>query len=353
MYTKHESTRTTTPSSSSSFSSSLLDSIYRSIDDSTESNSGNDLNFYEVRRTNMVKKQNNINGDFNIERERSSLRKAIMIEKWMDKQNGIDVAKVKSFATSSSSNSSIGRVFSSSSDESCCREKIKPGLVFSRQQVTLPLKQETDKKKSVEGFSKSTKIKSMRNIYTELKKVKQPSSPGGKLASFITSIFNSSSNNAKKVSICSSSSSINAMEDISRHTDYKSKSKSKSMSSRSSLTRDHQTPSPRDHNSKYVNDMKRRLARSNYSPQVTKSCSLREIMIKNNSYNEVNANININYNEEEEDDDENNDVLSCSSSDLFELEHIIINGRYREELPVFETTSVKTNQAIANSFLMY
>lgn len=49
------------------------------------------------------------------------------------------------------------------------------------------------------------------------------------------------------------------------------------------------------------------------------------------------------FEEEEEDDDS-----SCSSSDLFELDHL----RYREELPVYETTILKKNQAIANGFMV-
>ncbi|KAE8687600.1 hypothetical protein F3Y22_tig00111013pilonHSYRG00219 [Hibiscus syriacus] len=43
------------------------------------------------------------------------------------------------------------------------------------------------------------------------------------------------------------------------------------------------------------------------------------------------------------------DAASDSSSDLFELDHRVLN-RYREELPVYETTHVQTNRAIANGF---
>ncbi|KAJ4846171.1 hypothetical protein Tsubulata_050140 [Turnera subulata] len=51
-------------------------------------------------------------------------------------------------------------------------------------------------------------------------------------------------------------------------------------------------------------------------------------------------------------DSDDDDVESCSSSDLFELDHLIGIGRYREELPVYETTNLKTNQAIANGFIL-
>ncbi|KAJ6355684.1 hypothetical protein OIU77_006128 [Salix suchowensis] len=54
----------------------------------------------------------------------------------------------------------------------------------------------------------------------------------------------------------------------------------------------------------------------------------------------------------EVDGDSDSDDESCSSSDLFELDHLIGIGRYREELPVYETTNFKTNQSIANGFLL-
>ncbi|RVX17282.1 Protein BIG GRAIN 1-like A [Vitis vinifera] len=58
----------------------------------------------------------------------------------------------------------------------------------------------------------------------------------------------------------------------------------------------------------------------------------------------------VNYDEEDEDDD----AASCSSSDLFELDHLALigNDRYQEELPVYETTHIDTNRAIANGLLV-
>ena len=53
--------------------------------------------------------------------------------------------------------------------------------------------------------------------------------------------------------------------------------------------------------------------------------------------------------DEEDEDDDDDDAVSCSSSDLFELDHLIGAGRYQEELPVYETTSLETNKAIANA----
>ncbi|KAE8735311.1 BREVIS RADIX-like 4 isoform 1 [Hibiscus syriacus] len=52
-----------------------------------------------------------------------------------------------------------------------------------------------------------------------------------------------------------------------------------------------------------------------------------------------------------EDDEEDDGELSCSSSDLFELDHLIGIGRYREELPVYETTRLKNNEAFVNGLM--
>lgn len=58
--------------------------------------------------------------------------------------------------------------------------------------------------------------------------------------------------------------------------------------------------------------------------------------------------------DDEDYDDEDDDGLSCSSSDLFELDNLSVIGieRYREELPVYETTNFKTNCAIANGLVL-
>lgn len=56
----------------------------------------------------------------------------------------------------------------------------------------------------------------------------------------------------------------------------------------------------------------------------------------------------------EEEDDDFDDAVSCSSSDLFELDNLSVIGieRYREELPVYETTNFKANCAIANGLVL-
>lgn len=48
-------------------------------------------------------------------------------------------------------------------------------------------------------------------------------------------------------------------------------------------------------------------------------------------------------------DDDDDDALSCTSSDLFELDNLSAIGidRYREELPVYETTRLSSNRIIS------
>src|SRR5262249_40282287 len=60
--------------------------------------------------------------------------------------------------------------------------------------------------------------------------------------------------------------------------------------------------------------------------------------------------------EDEEEDEDDDDAASYSSSDLFELDHLSAIGndrtRFYEELPVYETTHVGTNRAIANGLMV-
>lgn len=57
-----------------------------------------------------------------------------------------------------------------------------------------------------------------------------------------------------------------------------------------------------------------------------------------------------------ENDDDDEDAASDASSDLFELDNLsaIGNGieKYYQELPVYETTRLDTNRAIANGFIL-
>lgn len=60
--------------------------------------------------------------------------------------------------------------------------------------------------------------------------------------------------------------------------------------------------------------------------------------------------------DKEDEDGEKDDNVSCSSSDLFELENLaeidMNMSVYQKELPVYETTHLETNKAIARGMIV-
>ncbi|GMN53037.1 hypothetical protein TIFTF001_022180 [Ficus carica] len=179
-----------------SFSSSLLDAIYRSIDESKtdqereHEEEEEDLSRRRTERPLMIKKKQSICKEV---KESNNLRRAIMIESWVEKQC------VQSSTLSNSASSSSESIWSSSETDSSLKQRSK---------AKKPDKKQTKPEQSPNPrvFSK-TKLKAMK-IYGELKKVKQPISPGGRIASFLNSIFNSG--NVKKAKMCY----VGAVEDF-------------------------------------------------------------------------------------------------------------------------------------------
>ncbi|XP_021596969.1 protein BIG GRAIN 1-like C [Manihot esculenta] len=364
-----------------SFSSSLLDAIYRSID---EPNGGEEEFFSQYRETKMIKKQSTAKSVSTAARRdaflEADLRRDIMIESWMEKQS--TRGSLHSNSTSSSSDSSSGAggsgggVFSSSEAESSVKENSTRVSILTPQRIN-PLSEKQQKPKCEGGFTK-TKLRALK-IYGELKKVKQPISPGGRIASFLNSIFNSGS--GKKVKLCS----IGAVDDVSSERKSKSACSSVTSFSRSCLSK---TPPSRGKQSnrskrsvrfypvtvivdedsrpcghKCIYEDDPGLMPMPIPQKIAKSSSLKGDVVKGANYIRKYQKKNISEfdfrgfhsyveNHEDSDDEEEDDDESCSSSDLFELDHLIGIGRYREELPVYETTSLKTNQAIANGLML-
>ena len=376
MYKKERSSRESTfhpRRRTPSFSSTLLDSIYRSIDESngeeqhvlgTKKQSCNSVSTTR-RDTSFLEEEKEVS---------TTLRRAVRTESWMEKKSTRGSMQYNSTSSSSDSSSAGGGgtgggVFSSSENESSVR-----GNSSSCQQRTKPLSDKPHQKPKCEGggFHK-TKLRALK-IYGELKKVKQPISPGGRIASFLNSIFNSASA-AKKVKMCS----IGAMDDVSFERKSKSACSSATSFSRSCLSK---TPPPRG---KPSNGTKRSVRfypvsvivdedsrpcgqKSIYEDdpglmptprKVVKSSSVKELEVAKGAAADYLRSYHQRKNVSEFDfrgfhnyvaDDSDSDDESCTSSDLFELDHLIGIGRYREELPVYETTNFKTNQAIANGF---
>ncbi|XP_057977703.1 protein BIG GRAIN 1-like A [Malania oleifera] len=427
---------------SPSFSSTLLDTIYRSID-ADEGHRQEQLLLY--RSDTMRKKNYSCHGGqsavtaLEAEEEMARLRRAIMIEKWMEKKVGDKVVVCRQTATaadfeakprrdrerhahplahssSSSSESSCGGGFSSSEAESVHGvgsrssgffdvKKLKPVRTggSSRSEKARTESQVFDslpKPKREGGFVK-TKSKALK-IYGDLKKAKQPISPGGKLASFLNSLF--TAGNAKKAKI--SSSSLRNCDDASWERNSKSAYGSTSTcSSASSFSRSclSKTPSSRGKLSNgaaaekrsvrfypvsvIVDEDSRPCGHKNLygdeeSGFVALTATVRNSAIndevryrtmENNRRAEEAARVFLkNYqkkgdlemrdldlhqhqeSENDGDDDEDDDAASCSSSDLFELDHLSVVGidRYHEELPVYETTRLDTNRAIASGLIL-
>lgn len=427
-----------------SFSSTLLDKIYRSIDEG-ERKSGE----MKLHRETTGKKQSRSSGkccNRGVEEEEAtaSLRRACMLEKWMEKKvsekigsqgrhqpaetdkrlrHDHDQDALFFSSTSSSSDSSCGG-FSSPDTESMlgvrsrasCFAPPRPKPVrttvsdkkerrhnaqFCEQRdfhVLDDYRSSSNTASHEEGLIKS-KSRALK-IYNNLKKVKQPISPGGRLTNFLNSLF--TPGNTKK---SKTTPSVGGYEEANGERKSKSGQASVSASasasacssassfSRSCLSKT--SPSSRE---KLRNGVKRSVRfypvsvivdedsrpcghkilyeqndhslmmpvsvptawKIGRSPTYKKNEGegagrefLKEYLQnqKKSDFILMDLPIRTNEDEEEEDDD---DAASCSSSDLFELDHLAVmeNGRYCEELPVYETTHVRTNRAIANGLII-
>ncbi|KAL5065819.1 hypothetical protein RYX36_027556 [Vicia faba] len=332
-----------------SFSSILLDTIDLSIDE------------VENQQTCLYK-----NG---IEKQRMNLRQAVMIEDWME----------KNYTSTSSSECSSGGIFSSSeTDSSYNRQRSKTqkhmNLIHcinseKQQQQNKKTKNKKEKKKKQQGWEDGftrTKLRALK-IYGELnQKVKQPISPGSKIATFLSSIFNS--HNVKKAKMCY----VGAVEDVSF--DHKSKSPcfSSSVSSfsrRSCMSKT--TPSKSNNGVKRTvrfypvsvilgEDPEQQQQPSTVRKSTRNSVEVKKInnvVVGDKEKGGDKSGFDFrrfcdNGEDDDDDDDDDNDAESYSSSDLFELDHLIGGGRFREELPVYETTNLETNKAIANGLCL-
>ncbi|XP_022980659.1 protein BIG GRAIN 1-like B [Cucurbita maxima] len=334
-----------------SFSSSLLDAIYRSIDDSNVQ--GEDQLIFYTQKTTTRTKQS-ISAAKTEDHQTLQFQRASMIKNWMDNKK-IKTVRDFTVSTSSSSESSstAGRRLSSSESEFLSRTLHRPKP--KPKPKPKPIKTTTWSQTEIipnpnheNGFVKS-KFRASK-IYHDLKKVKQPISPGGRLANFLNSLFNGGSPKAKqKISNTCSNNSTNLDYDAPR----KSKSQqgsSSTCSSASSFSRSCliKTPSSRG-------NIKRSVRFCPVSVIVDEDCRPCGHKMLHKLEEPIGKKGKLETEEmKTEEDDEDDDRLSCSSSDLFELDNLSAIGmeRYRDELPVYETTHFNTNCAIANGLLL-
>ncbi|XVF35284.1 hypothetical protein REPUB_Repub18cG0132400 [Reevesia pubescens] len=442
-----------------SFSSTLLDKIYRSMNDDDGDTKHEDLKFY---RETMQKKQSKGNMKSNRSRgeeeKMSSFQRACLIEKWMEKKVSVKANAEKKqvfseferkshhendhdhdvlfFSSTSISSDSSSGGFSSSDTESMYGTKTKsscfvparpkPVRTSMSARPEKPLKTEktgrtertlfyeqrelhmfddyhynsaSDHTPKLDESLFKSKSRTMK-IYGNLKKVKQPISPGGRLASFINSLF--TTGNTKKTK--SSSSIVSCDDERKLKSGQVSTCSSASTFSRSCLSKN--SPSTRE---RLRNGVKRTVRFCPVSVIVDEDCRpcgqkcvyeeedssllsvsvptawkigkspsrkceeelkfqimektrrveemarefLKEYHLNQKKSDFVSRESRSNYVVDEMDEDED-DAASYSSSDLFELDHLVLigNDRYREELPVYETTHVETNRAIANGLIV-
>ncbi|XP_010501090.1 PREDICTED: protein BIG GRAIN 1-like B [Camelina sativa] len=358
-----------------SFSSSLLDQIYRSIDDSSPNSSS-------MRKT---KHQNRDETTTTARVSSSSNRRATAAADGFIRSRNLKknseqepvFFKLSSTTTSTSSDSSGG--FSSSESESLYRRsKSSPAIHSSSHHHPKPIRTtvvepNNTKKQEHGGSFLKTKSKALR-IYTDLKKVKQPISPGGRLATFLNSIFTGAGNTKKLNKINTTTVNSAAAASSTTTTCSSASSFSRSCLSKTPSSSEKSKRSVRfcpvnvifdedSSNSKYNNN-KREYDESTRHHRNYDTLEIR-VMEENRRVIEAAKELLRTYQksnkdvvkisgddvdeEEEEDEDDDDDALSCTSSDLFELDNLSAIGidRYREELPVYETTRLNTNRIVS------
>ncbi|KAF1859768.1 hypothetical protein Lal_00010353 [Lupinus albus] len=389
-----------------SFSSTLLHNIYASIHQS-ETKSG-EIKFYTdiTTTTTSTNKHNRSNVRYNnksiVEEEQCQGKdKKVGTQQpcLVPKHHHHDQHVLFFSSTSISSDSSSGG-FSSSDTESImsrasCFAPPKPKPVVNKNRNN---EKQAAPTRTFDGFYHKSKTEGIEvhddekalfksklralKIYNNLKKVKQPISPGGKLTSFLNSLFANAKRSKSKSSSCRNSY-CEEEEDMKSEIKLKSKSFS-TCSSASSFSRSclSKTSSEREkifngdkrkvrfypvsvivdeenracgHKYLYNEEEKVKLPVLEKSRVMENDLVLKDLPIRINNANNNHQGFKlqstiVNENNKEDEDD---DAASYTSSDLFELDHnsMLGNGMHCEELPVYETTHVSTNRAIAKGFI--
>ncbi|KAF8011542.1 hypothetical protein BT93_J1982 [Corymbia citriodora subsp. variegata] len=406
-----------------SFSSTLLDAIYRSIDGDSAPPHHPMVFYTDASAAAAARIKQGGGGDDDRPAGRGS-RRDYLIEKWMaaeeeeqkktkkeagDRGSRIgdwnrSVLLTNSSSSSSDSSSRSGGGFSSSESESrsrysaSCysvrRPKPKPAPIrtsvsdrtasaFDRGHLD-PRKSHhaqsqrpsSNNKHEGLGFVK-TKSKALK-IYGDLKKanskLKQPISPGARLASFLNSIFTVGSPKKAKIaagsvdgdqSACSTASSF-SRSCLSNTPSSRSKPgvvtsaggpKQRSVRFYPVISVIVDEPGRQNKDLKMVAAeispaKKAEFSKSSYSEENRRIAEAAREMLR--SYQKKKENFEAR--EADADADADDDAASCASSDLFELDNLASIGcdemRYREELPVYETTNLDTNRAIASGLVV-
>lgn len=323
-----------------SFSSSLLDSILRSIDETNDGGLNEqvhshdhdniqDIVFFasEQKRTPETHLINEVE-------QIPSLRRAIMIDQWMETQNNNNnrngYVSRKNCSRKFSSDSSSSGTTSSETETPSTYRSLPNSFTISRKTVEAisPVfcddtqKHSSSSTKHGTKFMKSTKLRAMK-IYGDLKKVKQPMSPGSRISTFLYSLF------SKKAKMEETMQNLRTLK--------KSRSIKQDATTTTCSSFSRSCMSKKQHN----NGVKRsvRFFPENETVIFDRSSNLMPTKYEKRWFTEKNyvknyKNFTVNMEDDDEDEDED---------DLFELE--IVGGVgtcvYGQELPVFETTDLR------------
>ncbi|KAF3784844.1 BIG GRAIN 1-like B protein [Nymphaea thermarum] len=403
-----------------SFSSALLDAIYRSTDDAdgelclyrksttTTTTTGTAM----PRDVECTSKRGLRLDKWTTSHEKKAAAEKLALRRKASELGVLDAARCPpgrrhSARPATDAHSTTTTTSSSSSESSGVSSSETDSAFFSRRQkaagwnnhpppLVIPQKkhayaaapQDFFPSRKPEGFGgKSRGIRGTK-LYDELKKVKQPISPGSRIASFLNSLFAT----AKKAKLSSSATSRPPVDPLSSFfpdtcyapTYSSSSTATTTPSSRSCLSK---TPSTRGNGvrrsvrfypmSTIVGEDSRPCghkclysppgeAEKVVAPLMSERVRARDLIvsefqrksatsrvtglppIRKSNDDQFTAQLEV---EEEEEEDDGSDVetASYSSSDLFELESLTAVGF--KELPVYETTSLETNQAIAKGWV--
>ncbi|KAL1829300.1 hypothetical protein ACET3Z_007712 [Daucus carota] len=340
-----------------SFSSTLLDQIYRSIDENNDHRVAVDDEVVLSRETVTIKKKKQYIYK-SVEKKEAAHFQRIEKNKASDniyqRKNGEKYGGLMTLNSSwSSSDSSSGGLFSEADSNygvsSLYAHRPKP-IRTSTEKIS----HEEKRKHKSDSVVKRSKLKALK-IYGDLKNVKQPISPGAKLASFLNSLFSARENtkkgkfsgpNSSTASACSASRSCLSKTPSTREKLSDSAAKKSVRFYHVSVSMDKDSQLQRGKirgNDSEVPDQRNRV-----NDEV-----MYDIRRKNQRVEERTRELLQNYarkveSESEEDEDEDDDDASYASSDLFELDSlnncgINVRGNYMEELPVYETTYLHAN----------
>ncbi|CAM8913350.1 unnamed protein product [Rhodiola kirilowii] len=197
-------------------------------------------------------------------------------------------------------------------------------------------------------------------MYADLKKSKLPISPGGKLTSFINSMFTGRRHQRKAINV-SSEVAVDDFKSPKSRTSY-------TCSSASSYTRSCLVKkSPSLSCDKTVKKKSVRFYPINIEHSVEISSRDAEHYSPSSIFGRKDENLRVSSTEDvynrasalvRDEDDDVDDSASDASSELFEIDHIIFaatgNGSHESELPVFETTNVNvSNRPISNGGILF